>query len=1130
MKKFLRSVVVLLFCLTLITSTATVSLAAGKVTGAKVSAVTYNSATLTWKKVKGADGYQVRYYADKKYSKTVDVKKKTTYKFKLTPGKSYSLEARAYEKKLKRFKTVYEYGSWAKVKVKAVPAQVKNLKGKQSGNSVKLTWSKTSDVTGYNVQQYVKKKWKTIATTTKNTYTVKKQKYQTTQQFRVSAYKTYKKKNYTGSYSSTVKVTLATPAPAKVASLKATQSNTSAKLSWKKIDGVKGYQVQQYVSKKWKTIKTVTANSYTVTGLKWQSSHQFRVRAYKQYDDIKVYGAYSSTAKLTIATPAPAQVTSLKATQSSTSAKLSWAAVSGASGYTVQQYKSGKWATIKTLTANSLTVTGLSWQSSYQFRVCAFKNYGDIKVSGAYSATAKVTIATPAPAAVTGFKASQSANSAKLTWTAVSGASGYNVQQYKSSKWETIKSVTTNSYTVPSLTYGSTYKFRVCAYKTYGTIKSASAYTAEASVTIATAKPSSFKLSTVATTSAKLTWGAVTGAKGYEVYNYSTGKTVTVTTNSFSISGLKAGTAYKFKVRSYAGSYKSAYTSDLSFITVPAKVTSLKAADVLDTTANVSWAKSNGCTAYQLQRYDEAAKKWVSTCSDTSATSVAITTLKPNATNKLRVRGYLKDGSTTRYSEWSSEISVKTMLQRVTIKSANNDASQLNLSWNAVDGAAEYILEYYDIETYSWKNVNEGTENKITQTSYTMTTSARVSKLVRAYALDANGNKGVISKGTTVTPTPISITNNALSAKVTWGDIENTTVKQGETVKLDIEKYIIYAKPLNANSGATGWRTQEIFTVSDLDSYTLSLTPGTVNAYQIYAIPKNASSYRIAMFAIDAADLTIDNTDAGKNAQLLYLVNAINKTKAEQGTVTAAVNSVTNMNCDVLKFGGPLAGMLSLSKPSLWSYWSTKEDAFILDSPEKITKFMKVLDEEASADDFNTSETVNESHTFTNGIVTLSNGKSLKLNSFIEPSGAFATLYNMNKPAAWKNGFSAVNTVKNADGTYTITATLKAESYGDGTGKTKTVYHSGFSASFDSLNFGDALGDFGEGTSTATVGSTSITAKITADGRLISYSMTSPVSMFMDTTMNITEDGDTKALTLESKMSGKITMNYTFTR
>ena len=1038
MKKVLRSVVVLLFCLTLITSTATVSLAAGKVTGAKVSAVTYNSATLTWKKVKGADGYQVRYYADKKYSKTVDVKKKTTYKFKLTPGKSYSLEARAYEKKLKRFKTVYEYGSWAKVKVKAVPAQVKNLKGKQSGNSVKLTWSKVSDVTGYNVQQYVKKKWKTIATTTKNTYTVKKQKYQTTQQFRVSAYKTYKKKNYTGSYSSTVKVTLATPAPAKVASLKATQSNTSAKLSWKKIDGVKGYQVQQYVSKKWKTIKTVTANSYTVTGLKWQSSHQFRLRAYMQYDDIKVYGAYSSTAKLTIATPAPAQVTSLKATQSSTSAKLSWAAVSGASGYTVQQYKSGKWATIK--------------------------------------------------------------------------------------------SVTTNSYTVASLTYGSTYKFRVCAYKTYGTIKSASAYTAEASVTITTAKPSSFKLSTVATTSAKLTWGAVTGAKGYEVYNYSTGKTVTVTTNSFSISGLKAGTAYKFKVRSYAGSYKSAYTSDLSFITVPAKVTSLKAADVLDTTANVSWAKSNGCTAYQLQRYDEAAKKWVSACSDTSATSAAITTLKPNATNKLRVRGYLKDGSKTRYSEWSSEISVKTMLQRVTIKSANNDASQLNLSWNAVDGAAEYILEYYDIETYSWKNVNEGTENKITQTSYTMTTSARVSKLVRAYALDANGNKGVMTKGTTLTPTPISITNNALSATVTWGDIENTTVKQGETVKLDIEKYIIYAKPLSANSGATGWRTQEIFTVADLDSYTLSLTPGTVNAYQIYAIPKNASSYRIAMFAIDAADLTIDNTDAGKNAQLLYLVNAINKTKAEQGTVTAAVNSVTNMNCDVLKFGGPLAGMLSLSKPSLWSYWSTKEDAFILDSPEKITKFMKVLDEEASADDFNTSETVNESHTFTNGIVTLSNGKSLKLNSFIEPSGAFATLYNMNKPAAWKNGFSAVNTVKNADGTYTITATLKAESYGDGTGKTKTVYHSGFSASFDSLNFGDALGDFGKGTSTATVGSTSITAKITADGRLISYSMTSPVSMFMDTTMNITEDGDTKALTLESKMSGKITMNYTFTR
>ena len=103
MKKVFRSAVVFLFCLMLIASTATVSLAVNKVTGAKVKNVTYNSATLTWSKVKNADGYQVRYYADKKYSKTVDVsKKKTEYAFKLTPGKSYSLEVRAYEKKIKK--------------------------------------------------------------------------------------------------------------------------------------------------------------------------------------------------------------------------------------------------------------------------------------------------------------------------------------------------------------------------------------------------------------------------------------------------------------------------------------------------------------------------------------------------------------------------------------------------------------------------------------------------------------------------------------------------------------------------------------------------------------------------------------------------------------------------------------------------------------------------------------------------------------------------------------------------------------------------------------------------------------------------------------------------------------------
>lgn len=72
-----------------------------------------------------------------------------------------------------------------------------------------------------------------------------------------------------------------------------TRNTTSLKLSWSKVGGVSGYQIQQYKSNKWRTIKNTTSNSCTVSSLKAGTTYKFRVRSYKTVNGKKYYSAWS---------------------------------------------------------------------------------------------------------------------------------------------------------------------------------------------------------------------------------------------------------------------------------------------------------------------------------------------------------------------------------------------------------------------------------------------------------------------------------------------------------------------------------------------------------------------------------------------------------------------------------------------------------------------------------------------------------------------------------------------------------------------------------------------------------------------------------------------------------------------
>ena len=273
------------------------------------------------------------------------------------------------------------------------PSDIKNFRcTAKASTSISLAWSKNSTAGGYEIEQYKDGKWVNVAKITGNattSYTVKGLAAGTAgYQFRIRAYRTEgKNKAYSG-YSSIVKVNTN---PYGVGGFKcSSKTSTSVTLKWNKGTTASGYQLQQYKDGKWVTIYTgtkATSTSYTVKGLKaGTAGYRFRIRAYKTYGNTKQYGSWSSEVKVNT-NPYGVGGFKVKAT-TKTSITLGWNKGTTASGYQLQQYKGGKWVTVYTgtkATSTSYTVKSLKANTSYKFRIRAYKTYGNAKQYGSWS-------------------------------------------------------------------------------------------------------------------------------------------------------------------------------------------------------------------------------------------------------------------------------------------------------------------------------------------------------------------------------------------------------------------------------------------------------------------------------------------------------------------------------------------------------------------------------------------------------------------------------------------------------------------------------------------------------------------------------------------------------------------------
>ena len=463
----------------------------------------------------------------------------------------------------------------------------------------------------------------------------------------------------------------------------------------------------------------------------------------------------------------------------------------------------------------------------------------------------------------------------------------------------------------------------------------------------------------------------------------------------------------------------------------------------------------------------------------------------------IRVSAFVRNNGISLVGNASNIIMLE-IINKPDLFFTDNSANSVTLSWTPIADTT-YVLEKYDFDTNKWNILKETADEQYTDKAVAEAgePNKSISGLYRVYAKKGD-SRGSSSNEVIAYSEGISVTQDGAAQTITWPAVEGAY------------KYRISIKDSYGDRGFPS----SIIPIEKTNTATLSLTPDSVQALMIHAYAEDGSYIQcvvdeliIKTEKLKMLDKNHVHYDHSINAQLLYLVDAINKTKHETGTVTVSANSAVSYKTDKFFINDYSDSTIN----AILSYISDKSGI------NKDTDDIKDII-------FNGTEISKETLTFENCIAKNTEGKSVNLSKYIDPSNEEAAyLYNSTNPSAWKEGVKSLTVTSTANGGYKYVMVLHKEEYGIETNISEAYYHNGFATTVASM---------GQFTSTdlqneiSSVGDTTITAVINANGTLDSYQVVSPYSMKMKQTVN----GFGIIKSFGMLVSGNLASVYTFSR
>ncbi len=359
-------------------------------------------------------------------------------------------------------------------------------------------------------------------------------------------------------------------------------------------------------------------------------------------------------------------------------------------------------------------------------------------------------------------KTTPASNGIQVSWSKVSGATGYVVfRKTSSSSWSRIGTTTGTTYTDKTVSTGTIYYYTIRAYK--GSLSTAdknkyntSTYWSSYDTTGVTGKyikTPTISSATATATGTTIKWSSVSGANGYAVWRKIDGGSWSrigySTSNSYTDKEtLTSGKTYYYCIRAYSGDYATANANTFdstywSCSTSGKKIVYLSRPSLNDTVAassgiKISWSKVSGASGYVVYRKVSGGSwKKLGTATGTSYTDKTAT-----AGNKYyyTVRAYKGTYSTVikhsynalYWSGYNSTGVEGKYIKSPVITASTTSTGATTIKWSSVSGANGYVI---------WRKVSGGSWARIattTSTSYTDKTSLTYGSTyyysVRAYS------------------------------------------------------------------------------------------------------------------------------------------------------------------------------------------------------------------------------------------------------------------------------------------------------------------------------------------------------------------------------------------------------------
>lgn len=589
-----------------------------------VKANNYNTVSVTWDAVSGATKYNVYYSttsAKTGWTLADTVTGTSLTVSNLTCGATYYFTVKAI-----RDTIASKYNDGIAVLLKPTAPTV--TAEATAYNSIKLTWNKIPEASGYYIyRDSSTTPIKTITSASTTTYTDTTVECGIEYKYYICAYVNYNDNIVTSSKSKDVTCTTSLNTPVITGAVSVAYN--SIKLNWAKIPGATGYKVYRTTEQgSWSGTLIATVDggstvSYTDATAVCGTQYYYTLRAITTNSKGTVQSGFKSTGIACKAIPSAPKISTTEAT-SVTSIKLTWNQVSGVTGYRIYRSTSSTsgWSTVATV-KNASTVTYTDVKAApgiqYYYTIKAYRNQDGTNVWSGYElpgTAGKTKLSTPKISSAT----SVGYTSVKLSWSKITGANGYIIYRSKTKTggWSKIAKVSggsTVTYTDAKATYNTQYYYTMRAYVTLDGTDYTSSYVKTGVAGKAVATKPTFKATSSGYNSVKLTWTAVGQADGYIIYRttnsdntgWQTIKTITKgTTVSFKDTNLSCGTTYYYTMRSYKTINGKKVTSGYlkygkACKPVPASCI-VTAVQQKDKSVLIEWTTVSGATKYIVYR------------------------------------------------------------------------------------------------------------------------------------------------------------------------------------------------------------------------------------------------------------------------------------------------------------------------------------------------------------------------------------------------------------------------------------------------------------------------------------------------------------------------------------------------